>query len=90
MDVVFGSNNKVKVKTQTRFACPSKNSKERLELDRMIKDSGKWDDVAKLDTAAINKIIQEQQWDIELIHALKAYVKFEESKRLYLSKINLD
>jgi len=88
VDVVFGSNNKVKVKTQTRFACPSKNSKERLELEKIIRDSGRWDEVAQLDTTAINKIIQEKKWDNEIIDALKDYVKFEETKRLYLSKIN--
>jgi putative RecB family exonuclease len=87
VDVVFGSNNKVKVTTQTRFACPSKNSKERLEMEQIIKDSGRWDDVTQLDTNAINKIIQENSWDEELIQALKKYVKYEESKRLYLSKM---
>ena len=88
VDVVFGSNNKVKVKTQSRFACPSKNSKERLELEQILRDSGKWDEVAQLDTAAINKIIQDNTWDEEILDVLKEYVKLEESKRLYLSKIN--
>jgi len=88
VDVVFGSNNKVKVKTQTRFACPSKSSKERLEMEQIIREKGKWDEVAQLDTSAINKIMQENSWDKELIEALKKYVTFEESKRLYLSKIS--
>jgi len=87
VDVVFGSNNKVKVKTQMRFACPSKNSKERLEMEQILRDSGKWDEVAQLDTAAINKIIQEKKWDDEILDALKEYVELDESKRLYLSKI---
>ena len=90
VDVVFGSNNKVKVKTQSRFACPSKNSKERLELEQILRDSGKWDEVAQLDTAMINKIIQENIWEEQLIEALKKYVKLEESRRLYLSKIKND
>lgn len=86
VDVVFGSNNKIKVKTQTRFACPSKNSKERLELEQIIRDNGKWGEVVQLDTTAINKIMQENTWDKQLTEVLKKYVKFEESKRLYLSK----
>ena len=90
VDVVFGSNNKVKVKTQSRFACPSKNSKERLELEQILRDSGKWDEVAQLDTAAINKIIQDNTWDDEILDLLKEYVKLDESKRLYLSKIRND
>lgn len=35
----------------------------------------------------INKIIQEKKWDSDILNALEEYIKFEESKRLYLSKI---
>jgi len=40
-----------------------------------------------LDAAALNKIIQEKQWDRELLDVLEEYVKLDRSKRLYLSKI---
>ena len=86
IDVVFGSNNKVKVKSSERYACPAKHSKEREKLEQLLREHGKWEEVAQLDTNAINKIIQEQKWDSVLIDTLKNYVKFEESKRLYLSK----
>jgi hypothetical protein len=89
-DVIFGSNNQVKIKTTTRYACPSKHSKEREELEKLLREHGKWDEVAQLDTAAINKIIQENTWDDEILDVLKEYVKLEESKRLYLSKIRND
>ncbi|GAI40670.1 unnamed protein product, partial [marine sediment metagenome] len=39
------------------------------------------------DTSALNKTIQEKQWDSELLNTLEEYVKLERSKRLYLSKI---
>ncbi len=45
------------------------------------------DDVMQLDTAVLNKIIQEKQWDSKLLDILKEYVKLEQSKRLYLSRI---
>jgi putative RecB family exonuclease len=86
VDVVFGSDNKVKIKTSSRFACPSKNSKERQELEQLIKNAGKWCDVEQLDTNAINKIIKEKMWDESIINQLKNYVSYEVSKRLYLSK----
>jgi len=53
----------------------------------LLKDHGKWDEVVQLDTAALNKIIMEKQWDSELLDVLEEYVKLEQSKRLYLSKI---
>ncbi len=87
VDVVFGSKNKVRIKETEQNKFPTKHSKERKRLMELLKDHGKWDDVAQLDTAALNKIIQEKQWDIELLDILKEFVNLEMSKRLYLSKI---
>jgi putative RecB family exonuclease len=88
VDVVFGSNNKVKITVSRRFASPSKHSKEREELEQFLREHDKWDEVAQLDTSAINKSIMEKKWDDQILGVLKEYVKLEESKRLYLSKIN--
>ena len=87
VDVVFGSKNKVKIKETEQNKFPAKHSKERERLVQLLRDRGKWDDVVQLDTAALNKIIQEKQWDSKLLDILKEYVKLEQSKRLYLSKI---
>ena len=87
VDVVFGSKNKVRVKEAERNKFPTKHSKERERLVQLLKDHGKWDEVVQLDTSALNKIIQEKQWNSELLDVLKDYVKHERSKRLYLSKI---
>ena len=43
--------------------------------------------MAQLDTSAINKVIMEKKWDDQILDVLKEFVKLEESKRLYLSKI---
>lgn len=85
--IIFGSNNQVKIKTTNRYACPSKHSKDREELEKLLREQGKWDEIAQLDTSAINKIIQEKKWDDEILDELKQYVELDESKRLYLSKI---
>ncbi len=90
VDVVFGSKNKVKIKETEQNKFPAKHSKERERLVQLLKDRGRWNDVVQLDTAALNKIIQEKQWDNELLEILKEYVKLERSKRLYLSKIKND
>lgn len=89
VDVVFGSGNKVRIAINERYSFPSKNSKEREELERLLKEYGKWDDVIQMDTSSLGKIIQEKMWDKELLSELKKYTKFEYSKRLYLSKINI-
>ena len=88
VDVVFGSKNKVKIKESERFKFPSKNSKRQKELVEILKQHGKWDEVDQLDTAVLNKIILEKQWDEELLDVLKEYVELETSKRLYVGKNN--
>ena len=86
VDVVFGSKNKVKIKESERFKFPSKNSKKRKELVDILKKHGKWEEVDQLDTAGLNKIILEKQWDEELLDVLSQYVELDKSKRLYISK----
>ena len=87
VDVIFGSGDKVRIKSSVRYACPSKHSNERQELEKLLREYGKWEEVAQLDTNAINKIIKEKIWDEKIIDVLKKYVSLDESKRLYLSKI---
>ncbi|MBN2603556.1 MAG: PD-(D/E)XK nuclease family protein [Candidatus Thermoplasmatota archaeon] len=87
--VIFGSSNKVKISKSKRYTCPEKNSKKRIELEEKLKKMGKWEEVAQLDTNAINKIIQENEWEKEVIDVLLEYVELQESSRLYLSKYDL-
>jgi len=86
VDVVFGSKNKVRIKEYERFKFPSKGSEKREELVDILKKHGKWDEIIQLDTAALNKIILEKQWTEELLNVLKEYVKYDISKRFYVSK----
>jgi len=90
IDVIFGSSNKVRITINERYCFPLKHSKERAELERLLKKYGKWDDVVQIDTSVIGKIIQEKTWNSELLKTLKKYVVIERSKRLYLSKIQID
>jgi putative RecB family exonuclease len=87
VDVIFGSNNKVKININEKNVFPAKHSKKRARLEQLLKEHGKLGEVLQLDTSALNKIIQEKLWDQELLSILKDYVKLDQSKRLYLSKI---
>ncbi|MBD3155303.1 MAG: DUF2800 domain-containing protein [Candidatus Aenigmarchaeota archaeon] len=87
IDMVFGSKHKIRIKESERYSFPSKNSSDRKQLVQILKDLGKWDEVVQLDTSALNKIIQEKQWDKRSLDVLEQYVTLEKSRRLYLSKI---
>jgi putative RecB family exonuclease len=87
VEVVFGSKNKVRVTDSEKYSFPSKNSKEREQLEKVLQKYGRLKDVSQLDTSALGKILQEKQWEPEVLDALHKYIEIERKKRFYLSKI---
>ncbi|UCF49977.1 MAG: PD-(D/E)XK nuclease family protein [Thermoplasmatales archaeon] len=87
VDVVFGNENKVRIKETETVKFPSKSSKEREKLEKLLKENGIWKEVDQLDTAALNKLLNENIIDKELVGEINKFIKLEKSKRVYLSKI---
>jgi putative RecB family exonuclease len=87
VEVVFGSKNKVRVTDSEKYSFPSKNSKEREQLEKVLQKYGRLQDVSQLDTSALGKVLQEKQWELEVLEALQTYIQVERKKRFYLSKI---
>ena len=87
IDVVFGSKNKIRIKETEQLKFPSKNSKERIDLEKLLKEKGLWNEVDQLDTSALNKLLTEKKIDKKLIGDINKFIKLEKSKRIYMSKI---
>jgi len=87
VDVVFGSKNKIRIKETETVRFPYKNTKERVELEKLLKENRIWEEVDQLDTAALNKLITEKNIDKNLVGEINKFIKFEKSKRVYISKI---
>ena len=87
VDVVFGSDKRVRIKEHDRFSFPSKRSKKRKQLVDVIKTEGKWDEVNQLDTSALNTILVEKEWDEQLRSKIMEYATLKSSKRFYLGSI---
>ena len=87
VDCVFGAKNKVRITESKRFCFPSKNSKERQELEEVLLKYGKLKQVQQLDTNALCEIIQNKLWDQKVLDVLGKYIELEKKKRLYLSKM---
>jgi putative RecB family exonuclease len=87
VDVVFGSDKRVRIKDYERFSFPSKHSKKRKQLVNKLKELGKWEEVNQLDTNALNKIILQKEWDDQILSVLEEYGSLETSKRFYLGSI---
>ena len=64
VDCVFGSKNKVKITESERYCFPSKNSKEREQLERYYKSMGMWAGSGSTwIRLRLVKLIQEKQWE---------------------------
>lgn len=86
VDVVFGSNNKVRITDSEKYLFPSKNSTQREQLEEVLRSFGKLQLVSQLDTAALGRILQEKEWEPTVLKAVWDHVEVERKKRLYLSK----
>jgi putative RecB family exonuclease len=90
LDCVYGSRNKVRITETEKFSFPSKNSKERESLEKILHEHGKLAEVQQLDTTLLGKIISEEKWEPEVIQAIQRYTEVERKKRLYISKLTTD
>jgi len=87
VDCVFGSKNKVRITESEKYMFPGKNSKEREQLEQVLRRYRRLAEVQQLDTTALGRIMQEKEWEPEVLKALGKYVALERKKRLYLSTI---
>jgi putative RecB family exonuclease len=86
VEVVFGFKNKVRIADSEKYSFPTKNSKQREQLEEILRKIGKLQEVSQLDTAALGKIVQEKQWEPEMLKGVIKYITVERKKRLYLSQ----
>lgn len=90
VEMIKGSDRKVRVKFDEKLKFPGKNEAERQELEEAIKSSGKWMEVSQLDTTVITRIVESGLWDKELIDEVMKYGRIEETSSIYLSKLKDD
>ncbi len=90
VEMIKGSDQKVRVKFDEKLKFPGKNEAERQELEDTIKSSGKWMEVSQLDTTVITRIVESGLWDKELIDEVMKYGRIEETSSVYLSKLKDD
>lgn len=88
LDTISGSNCLVKVRNDTKVSFPGKNAKLRPQLELIIKQAQKWDEISTLDTFALEKIVKEKTWPQKLIEQIMSYGQIKEVKKITLSKKN--
>jgi len=60
VDVIRGSDHKLRITEKQKISSPLKGSPERQELENVLREVNKWDEVSDLDTYAIEKAINEE------------------------------
>lgn len=65
---------------------PIQMMKKRTHLEKMIKESGKWDEVSLLNVRRLSKIVDEGVWDDSLTSRIDEFIEREEKKSVTLVK----
>jgi hypothetical protein len=86
VSVITGSGQQVRVKLETQLKFPGKKEDNRADLEKVIRESGVWDEVSQLDTAALTHALEEGQWDAALAERVGAFRTPEETAAVYLAK----
>ena len=87
VEFLYGTDKRVSVKVAEAFRFPKSGSKEREELERIIKDKGFWDDVSTLNTRVLDKGLKEHEFNQKLNKIIIEYAKKEETTTIRLTKI---
>ena len=77
VQVIAGTESRLRVTGKDRVVSPAKGTGEREALERELRARGLWDEVAELDTSALDKAIAAGKWSGEILEALKGYVRIE-------------
>ena len=87
VEVIKGSDRKVRVKFEEKLKFPGKNEEERQELDNTIIEAGKWAEVSQLDTTALTDAIENGLWSKDLIDKVMKYGRIEATDSVRISKL---
>ena len=74
IEVIKGSDNKLKISEKQKISSPPKGSPEREELIKILRDINKWDEVSDLDPYAIEKAINEARWDKKIVDKINKFL----------------
>ncbi|NOZ76927.1 MAG: PD-(D/E)XK nuclease family protein [Euryarchaeota archaeon] len=87
VEVIRGSDFKVRVRLDRRVSYPTKRDPQRAELDRLVKEAGLWMDVSDLNPWLLRDAVERGYWPEELAEKVRRFQKVEESYRFYLSRL---
>jgi len=86
VEVVIGSDHKLKITSSEKINVPGKGSKERESLIELLSQLNRLEEVSAFDVAELKKAIKEEKWDSAILDEIKKFVEIETVKSVRLSK----
>jgi len=84
VSTVFGSEKKVSVSEYKDMSFPGKDTKEREELEAVLKEIGKWEEVCAVDVHSLKSIFKNQDWGEKELALLEKYAEEKRSYRFHI------
>jgi putative RecB family exonuclease len=86
VDRIFGTAKVAKIKKEEKLGFPDTNDRRRVQLEKILKEGGRWDEVSSLDVRKLARIVQEGTWDNKTIQRIEGFIDREEKKSVTLVK----
>jgi len=86
VEVVIGSDHKLKISSSEKINVPGKGTKERESLIELLSQLNRLEEVSTFDVSELKKVIKEEKWDSTILDEIKKFVEIETVKSVRLSK----
>ncbi len=79
VETVFSKSYKARIRLYDNVRFPGRNDPGRVQLEQMVRESGKWDEVSSLDVFLLSKAVLGKGWSVELRDRIKKMGTMEKS-----------
>jgi putative RecB family exonuclease len=86
VQVIAGTDARLRVTGKTRIVSPAKGSEEREALEAELRSLGVWDEVVALDPFALEKAVAEKKWPPETLDRIERFIASEKRYTVTLSE----
>lgn len=87
VEVVIGSDHKLKIASSEKINVPGKGTKEKESLIELLSQLNRLEEVSGLDAAELKKVIKEEKWDSDILDEIKKFVEIKTVKSVSLFKL---
>lgn len=87
LEVIRGSDHQLKISERRRVSLPVKNSETWKQLESVLREINKIEEVSTLDIYALGKKIRDKDWGEDVLEKIKEFYQVETKKYVDLSKI---